>query len=158
MEIQELQKKYKKKQKEIARFKESEFFKKKELNKLINEKEQILKQIESKVKEENEIIGKRKNQTKYSAKIFYTDEKKNKLKKIAESYYKNYESLKKTPLVNELKRLSKPKKKSRKKFINKRGKPKIKTSFEIFRASNYHPRPINKQAARAVGYRFKKKK
>ena len=81
MEIQELQKKYKKKQKEIARFKESEFFKKKELNKLINEKEQILKQIESKVKEENEIIGKRKNQTKYSVKILYTDERKKKIKK-----------------------------------------------------------------------------
>ena len=44
---------------------------------------------------ENEIIGKRKNQTKYSVKILYTDERKKKIKKLAESYYKNYENLNK---------------------------------------------------------------
>ena len=59
---------------------------------------------------------------------------------------------------NKPKKKKRKKKKSIKKFSNRRGKVKIKTSFEIFRASSYRPTPINKHAARMVGYRSKRKK
>ena len=59
---------------------------------------------------------------------------------------------------NKPKKKKRKKKKSIKKFSNRRGKVKIKTSFEIFRARGYWSKPINKQAARMVGYRSKRKK
>ena len=153
--IQELQKKIKGIRGKILKLKTTTLSDANELNKLINEEAKILKGIEQIIKKEKSIYLERKKLPRYTVEISYTDRQREKLKKESERKDKFYQSLKNRPskkkirLINKLKKL-------RRKSSNK-GRVKIKTSFEILRKSSYKPQPINRQAARAVGYRIKKK-
>ena len=150
-EIQELQKKIKGIRKKILKLKNKSPNDLHQINELIYEELKILDEIKRKVEIEKEINIKRKKLPRYEVKISYTDKQREKLKRESERIKAKY-----------IKRPTKKKKKSKRKNKygrkgSNKGRVKIKTSFEIFRASSYKPRPINRQAARAVGYRIKKK-
>jgi hypothetical protein len=145
-----------------------------QLNELINEESEILKEIELEVEKEKSIITERKKLSRYMVKTPHTDEHSKKFKKESEEIKKNFPknkllqlnlneakkklkklkrpSKRRTQLIEKLKKLNKYKSQS-----SKKRRVQIKTSFQILEASSYTPRPINRQAARAVGYRPKKK-
>ena len=148
-EIEELQKKIKGIRKKILKLKNKSPNDLHQINELIYEELKILNEIKRKVGIEKEINIKRKKLPRYEVEISYTDRQREKLKRESERIKTKY-----------IKRPTKKKKKRKNKYGRKgsnKGRVKIKTSFEIFRASSYKPRPINRQAARAVGYRIKKK-
>ena len=155
-EIQELQKKLKGIRKKILKLKRESPNYLHQINELIDEELKILNEIKLKVEIEKKINLERKKLSIYSTKISYSSEQSKKLKKLSESYNKKIDIKR---LLKKKKRKKKRKKKKYRKNFRKqtKGGVKIKTSFQIMAARGYRPQPINRQAARAVGYRIKKK-
>ena len=173
--IQDLQKHIRKIRRKIIKLKTSTLSKPDELRDLVKEEEKILQDIEQKTNEQKLNILLRKKLPKYTVNISYSNKQREKLKKEWEKTKKKNSknkplkistndarkilkklkrrpSMKRTQILNQLKKF--------KKNVNKKsnkGRIKIKTSFEILRASSYRPQPINRQAARILGLRFKKK-